>query len=53
MSHNEQKDDIITFLRDAGYDVHVDHGENHLGMLYAQNPHFTKRIVAYPPEKAQ
>jgi hypothetical protein len=33
--------DIIMFLRDAGYEVHVDQGENHLGMLYAKNPHFT------------
>jgi hypothetical protein len=47
------KDDIITFLRDAGYEVHVDHGENHLGMLYAKNTHFTKEILAYSPEKAQ
>jgi FkbM family methyltransferase len=51
--HNDQKDEIITFLREAGYDVHVDHGENHVGMLYATNPHFTTGIVAYPPEKAQ
>ena len=46
--HNEQKDDIITFLREAGYEVHVDHGENHVGMLYAKNTHFTKGIVASP-----
>jgi FkbM family methyltransferase len=51
--HNEKKDDIIKFLRDAGYEVHVDHGENHLGMLYAKNTHFTKEILAYSPEKAQ
>ncbi|HSF30005.1 MAG TPA: FkbM family methyltransferase, partial [Candidatus Tectomicrobia bacterium] len=51
--HNDKKDDIITFLREAGYEVHVDHGENHLGMLYAKNTHFTKGIVASPPEKAQ
>ena len=50
--HNEKKDDITKFLRDAGYEVHVDHGENHVGMLYAKNPHFTKEIVVYPPEKA-
>ena len=51
--HNEKKDDIIKFLRDAGYEVHVDHGKNNLGMLYAKNPHFTKGIVAYPPEQAR
>ena len=46
--HNEKQDEITTFLREAGYEVHVDHGENHLGMLYAKNTHFTKEIVAYP-----
>jgi len=51
--HNDQKDEIITFLREAGYDVHVEHGEHHLGMLYAKNIHFTKGMVASPPEKAQ
>jgi FkbM family methyltransferase len=51
--HNDQKDEIITFLCEAGYDVHVEHGENHLGMLYAKNPHFVKGIVAYPPAKVQ
>jgi FkbM family methyltransferase len=50
--HNEQKDDIIKFLREAGYEVHVDQGENHLGMLYAKNTHFTKAVLVYPPEKA-
>ena len=51
--HNDQKDEIITFLREAGYDVHVEHGEHHLGMLYAKNIHFTKGMVASSPEKAQ
>jgi FkbM family methyltransferase len=51
--HNEKKDAIIKFLRDTGYEVHVEHGENNLGMLYAKNRHFTKGILAYPPEKAQ
>jgi FkbM family methyltransferase len=51
--HNEKKDDITKFLREAEYEVHVDHGENNLGMLYAKNTHFTKGIVAYPSEKAQ
>ena len=51
--HNEQKDDITKFLRDAGYEVHVDHGQNNLGMLYAKNTHFNKAVVAYPPEKAR
>jgi hypothetical protein len=35
--HNEKKDDIIKFLRDAGYEVHVDHGENHLGRVSISN----------------
>jgi FkbM family methyltransferase len=48
--HNEKKDDIIKFLRDAGYEVHVDNGNNNLGMLYAKNTHFQKRIWAYPPQ---
>jgi FkbM family methyltransferase len=51
--HNEKKDDITKFLRDAGYEVHVDNGNNNLGMLYAKNPHFTKGIFAYPPEQAR
>ena len=51
--HNEKKDDIIKFLRDVGYEVYVDNGNNNLGMLYAKNTHFQKRILAYPPEKAQ
>ena len=51
--HNEQKDDIIKFLRDAGYEVHVENGTNTVGMLYAKNIHFTQGILAYPPEKAQ
>jgi FkbM family methyltransferase len=51
--HNGKKDEIIKFLREAGYEVYVDEGKHSLGMLYAKNPHFTKRIVAYPPEKAQ
>jgi FkbM family methyltransferase len=46
--HNDKKDEIIKFLREAGYDVHVDHGTNNLGMLYAQNTNFTKGILAYP-----
>ena len=50
--HNEKKDEIIKFLREAGYEVYVDEGKPNLGMLYAKNPHFTKGIVAYPPEKA-
>ena len=33
--HNDKKDDIAQFLRDAGYEVHVDNGENNVGMLYA------------------
>jgi len=49
--HNDKKDEIIQFLREAGYEVHVDHGQDNLSMLYAKNPHFTKGIVAYPPEK--
>lgn len=44
--HNEQKDEIITFLRDAGYEVHVENGQNNLGMLYAKNTNFTKRTVS-------
>ena len=51
--HNEKKDDITKFLRDAGYEVHVDNGNNNVGMLYAQNTNFTKGIFVYPPEKAQ
>lgn len=51
--HNEKKDEITKFLRDAGYEVHVDNGKNNLGMLYATNTNFTKGIFAYPPEKAQ
>ena len=51
--HNEKKDDIIKFLRDAGYEVHVDNGNNNLGMLYAKNLNFTKGICAYPPEQAR
>ena len=51
--HNEKKGEIITFLHGAGYEVHVEHGENHLGMLYAKNTHFTKGSLAYPPEKAK
>ena len=51
--HNEKKDDITKFLREAGYEVHVDNGKNNLGMLYAKNTHFTKEILAYPSEKAQ
>jgi FkbM family methyltransferase len=50
--HNDQKDEIIAFLREAGYEVQVEHGENHLGMLYAKNPHFTQGIVDSPPEEA-
>jgi hypothetical protein len=50
--HNEKKDDIITFLREAGYEVHVEHGENKLGMLYAKNTNFTKGMCAYAPVKA-
>src|SRR4030095_3254520 len=50
--HNEKKDDIITFLREAGYEVHVEHGENKLGMLYAKNTNFTKGMCAYSPGKA-
>jgi FkbM family methyltransferase len=42
--HNDKKDEIITFLREAGYEVHVDHGENHLSMLYTTNTHFTKEM---------
>jgi FkbM family methyltransferase len=51
--HNEKKDDITKFLRDAGYEVHVDNGKNNVGMLYAKNTHFNKGILAYPSEKAQ
>jgi FkbM family methyltransferase len=51
--HNEKKDEITTFLRDAGYEVQVEKGENHLGMLYAKNPKFKKEIFASPPEKAE
>ena len=51
--HNEKKDEIIKFLRDAGYEVHVDNGNNNLGMLYAKNLNFTKGICAYPPEQAR
>jgi FkbM family methyltransferase len=40
--HNEKKDDITTFLREAGYEVHVENGQNHLGMLYAKNTNFKK-----------
>jgi FkbM family methyltransferase len=50
--HNDQKDEIIRFLREAGYDVHVEQGEQQLGMLYATNPHFTKGMVASPPAQA-
>jgi FkbM family methyltransferase len=50
--HNDQKDEIIAFLREAGYEVQVEHGENHLGMLYAKNPHFTQGMVDSPPEEA-
>ena len=46
--HNEKKDAIIKFLSDAGYDVHVDHGKHHLGMLYAKNTNFKKAVFAYP-----
>jgi FkbM family methyltransferase len=49
--HNEKKDDIITFLCDAGYEIHVENGQNNLGMLYAKNTNFTKGSVASPPEK--
>ena len=51
--HNDQKDEIIKFLRAAGYEVHVDNGHNNLGMLYATNTKFKKGILAYPPEQAQ
>jgi FkbM family methyltransferase len=44
--HNEKRDDITKFLRDAGYEVHVDNGENDLGMLYAKNPNCTKGMLA-------
>jgi hypothetical protein len=47
------KDDIIKFLRDVGYEVHVENGDNNLGMLYAKNTNFKKGIFAYPPAKAQ
>jgi FkbM family methyltransferase len=49
--HNDKKDEIITFLRKMGYEVHVENGENNLGMLYAKNPHFTKGIFVCPPGK--
>jgi hypothetical protein len=42
--HNEKKDEITKFLSNAGYEVHVDNGENNLGMLYAKNTHFTKVV---------
>jgi FkbM family methyltransferase len=42
--HNEKKDEITMFLSNAGYEVHVDNGENNLGMLYAKNTHFTKVV---------
>ena len=44
--HNEKRDNITKFLRDAGYEVHVENGENHLGMLYAKNPNCTKGMLA-------
>jgi FkbM family methyltransferase len=40
--HNDKKDDIIRFLRETGYEVYVENGQNHLGMLYAQNINFKK-----------
>ena len=40
--HNEKKDDITRFLREAGYEVYVENGQNHMGMLYAQNVNFKK-----------
>src|SRR4029434_10965735 len=49
--HNEKKDDITKFLRDAGYEVHVDNGKDNLGMLYAKNTNFKKGVFAYPPQK--
>jgi FkbM family methyltransferase len=49
--HNDKKDEIIRFLHDAGYEVHGEYGENHLGMLYAKNTHFTKGSGAYSPER--
>jgi FkbM family methyltransferase len=51
--HNEKKDDITKLLSDAGYEVHVDHGKDNLGMLYAKNTNFKKAVFAYPPEKAR
>jgi FkbM family methyltransferase len=42
--HNEKKDDITKFLCDAGYEVHVDDGNNNLGMLYAKNTNFKKGV---------
>jgi hypothetical protein len=50
--HNDKKDEIITFLREAGYEVHVENGENNVGMLYAKNTHVTQGMFASPPEKA-
>lgn len=50
--HNARKDEIITFLREMGYAVHVEYGEQHMGMLYAINPHFTKGMVASPGGQA-
>jgi FkbM family methyltransferase len=41
--HNEKKDDITKFLRNVGYEVHVDNGDNNLGMLYAKNTNFKVR----------
>jgi FkbM family methyltransferase len=40
--HNEKKGEITKFLRDAGYEVHVDNGDNNVGMLYAKNTNFKK-----------
>jgi FkbM family methyltransferase len=40
--HNEKKDDITKFLREAGYEVHVDNGKNNVGMLYAKNTNFKR-----------
>jgi FkbM family methyltransferase len=51
--HNDKKDEIITFLREAWYEVHVENGENNLGMLYAKNRNFKKGICIHPPVKAQ
>ena len=50
--HNARKDAIITFVREMGYAVHVEYGEQHMGMLYAINPHFTKGMVASPGGQA-